>query len=750
MEHISQVDELVMEYLLFRGFTQAFRAFNAERSNDKTGGFSVDKILEQIFGHIKSYDIGGLLRLWAFLDARFFAHLDAEFACTVRHMQLSLQRCYVVHAIKTGKPAAAVEFFEDFADALTPGGGAQDDEWRSWFALPFLKAPQRDAQFAPFFARAWADTFALSLRNFLSLIFTNMPLPKLLGFNQSRLAQQTVQCELLAAEAEVQRLRREKAEVERRAATLRALTGTLQSHLQRFMRHATGGQLPAPPGTGTAAAGAGDAIASAGAPPAAADVYGALAASAEALQLGGSGYGGGGGGGGTGMAAQGLGADLASMRRVDAMLAADRRRRGGLESGGGGGGGNGAGGGSRGASGGAASPKPSPAGAGDASAGGGVAGDEMTPGGGLHSCGEALVAHSDAVTCCRFSPDGKHLATGGRDATVRIWTLGGESGGGGGASSDGPTTNSATCFCPSEILSMDWAASSHGANADQLLLFGTASRSIKMWSVREKRVKAEMTTDAAVSRVVDISCSPGGRGFVTALAPPYRYSRGASAGLGGGPGGALVVWDTRTGRPLQTMPIEPGPCTVNSVRLNHNGTLCVAGGSDGMVRLFDVRQATALMGWQTHADEVLGITFLPDETAVVAMGSGGQLQQWSLRQAGGEPEFRYRVDAPQEMPARTGLAFHEGGKCFLSSVGVGDGASLYSVRSAAWRVVSLASSSPLTPATHPPFETPQTKQADPIQRLPGHTSAVSAVDWHPSRFMCATASVDSTVRLWAK
>ena len=88
------------------------------------------------------------------------------------------------------------------------------------------------------------------------------------------------------------------------------------------------------------------------------------------------------------------------------------------------------------------------------------------------------------------------------------------------------------------------------------------------------------------------------------------------------------------------------------------------------------------MGWQTHSEEVLGITFLPDETAVVAMGSGGQLQQWSLRQAGGEPEFRYRVDAPAEAPSRVGLAFHEGGKCFLSSLGVGDGASLYTVRCA--------------------------------------------------------------------
>ena len=50
---MDQVDELAMEYLLFRGFTQTFREFNKERSNDKTQGFDVDKIMDQIFDHIQ-------------------------------------------------------------------------------------------------------------------------------------------------------------------------------------------------------------------------------------------------------------------------------------------------------------------------------------------------------------------------------------------------------------------------------------------------------------------------------------------------------------------------------------------------------------------------------------------------------------------------------------------------------------------------------------------------------------------------
>ena len=109
---------------------------------------------------------------------------------------------------------------------------------------------------------------------------------------------------------------------------------------------------------------------------------------------------------------------------------------------------------------------------------------------------ELLEVHSDVTTSCRFSPDGNYLATSGRDATVRIWKLdrqalgagfdGSQQKGGGKqlkcwSESGGRLANCGTCFCPSEVLSMSWTLPS--ANNDQMLLFGTANRSIKLWSV---------------------------------------------------------------------------------------------------------------------------------------------------------------------------------------------------------------------------------------------------------------------------
>lgn len=60
-------------------------------------------------------------------------------------------------------------------------------EWRDWFALPFIKNPELQPMFETYFTRAWLDTFTLSLHNFLSTMFHNLPLPTLLSFDEEQI-----------------------------------------------------------------------------------------------------------------------------------------------------------------------------------------------------------------------------------------------------------------------------------------------------------------------------------------------------------------------------------------------------------------------------------------------------------------------------------------------------------------------------------------------------------------------------------
>ncbi|KAF9930249.1 WD repeat-containing protein 91 [Linnemannia zychae] len=184
MNSIQHIDELVKEYLLFRGFTNSYKAFEADSKIDKDKGFQADKIIEELFSSIAAMDLTGLLDQWRYLDIRYFSRLDHRFSGSVKKFELCLLRYYLIYAIQHKKREKVVEFFEIHGAELQG-----NPEWVRWFA--------------------WLDTFTISLHNFLSTVFQNMPLPSLLCFNIDRLHRKALQCEIETLQSMIENLRRE-------------------------------------------------------------------------------------------------------------------------------------------------------------------------------------------------------------------------------------------------------------------------------------------------------------------------------------------------------------------------------------------------------------------------------------------------------------------------------------------------------------------------------------------------------------
>ncbi|KAF9998528.1 WD repeat-containing protein 91 [Entomortierella chlamydospora] len=81
--------------------------------------------------------------------------------------------------------------------------------WYAGVTLPFSKKPEADPEFDVFFSKAWLDTFTVSLHNFLSTVFQNMPLPSLLCFNIDRLHRKALQSEVETLQTMIETLRKE-------------------------------------------------------------------------------------------------------------------------------------------------------------------------------------------------------------------------------------------------------------------------------------------------------------------------------------------------------------------------------------------------------------------------------------------------------------------------------------------------------------------------------------------------------------
>ncbi|KDO34593.1 hypothetical protein SPRG_00656 [Saprolegnia parasitica CBS 223.65] len=203
---LANVDELVLEYLLFRGFTKTFQTFAHERKKDRCEGLDVDKLVHQIFLHIKNTDLERLMDLWNFLDARFFCHLDSAFSSAIARLRTALERSYIVHVVQSCQPEKAIAFFKQYASTHRHSN-AESAGWQPWFMLPYMSQPETDPYFRDFFSSEWLDNLALTLRNFLSTVFQGIPLPKLLAFQIAQTEEPTLRLQLESSRAECHQLR---------------------------------------------------------------------------------------------------------------------------------------------------------------------------------------------------------------------------------------------------------------------------------------------------------------------------------------------------------------------------------------------------------------------------------------------------------------------------------------------------------------------------------------------------------------
>ncbi|XP_050310768.1 WD repeat-containing protein 91 [Anthonomus grandis grandis] len=179
MAHIQYMEELIREYLVFRGFASTLKAFDQELKSDKEKSFRVDKIIEQIMQLISSHELNGLRELWGHFENHLFNKLESHFTPSVKKLENAILKLYVIHAVTNNKPDKVIDFFLK----MTPELQGQS-EWKDWFVLPYIKNPEENPTFALHCTKQWQDSLMVSLHNFLASVFQYMPLPTLLHYEE--------------------------------------------------------------------------------------------------------------------------------------------------------------------------------------------------------------------------------------------------------------------------------------------------------------------------------------------------------------------------------------------------------------------------------------------------------------------------------------------------------------------------------------------------------------------------------------
>jgi WD40 repeat protein/serine/threonine protein kinase len=210
---------------------------------------------------------------------------------------------------------------------------------------------------------------------------------------------------------------------------------------------------------------------------------------------------------------------------------------------------------------------------------------------GTGRCLTTLQGHTDNVNSVAVNPDGRHIVSGSRDHTLRMWDLG-------------------TGRCLHTLKGHNnWVLSVAVSPDGRRIVSGSYDKTLRVWELVKGRCLH--TLQGHTDAVFSVAVSLDGRHIVS-----------------GSQDKTLRVWDLGTGRCLTTL--QGHEYGVLSVAVSPDSRHIVSGSYDKTLRVWELETGRCLHTLQGHTDSVCSVAVSPDGRHIVSGSYDKTLRVWEF------------------------------------------------------------------------------------------------------------------------
>ncbi|MAT15963.1 MAG: hypothetical protein CMJ46_11920, partial [Planctomyces sp.] len=232
-----------------------------------------------------------------------------------------------------------------------------------------------------------------------------------------------------------------------------------------------------------------------------------------------------------------------------------------------------------------------------------------------------LLGHSGAINTLAFSPNGNCLASGSSDDSIKLW-------------------NVDLCSVLSTLKGHGGAINGVMFSRDgSFLASGSSDKTLKLWDVGNVKRQAKHnskiqfpwfstlvnnTEDSRPYRFENFSTLTGHAHWIRSVV----FSSDGSFLASGSDDNSIKIWDARKGKALHT--INGHEKSITSLDFSPDGKYLASGSIDHSVKLWDARNASLIATLAGHSNSVLSVAFSPDGKYLVSGSLDKTVRFWGV------------------------------------------------------------------------------------------------------------------------